>query len=83
MSKLSVHESKPARLGTAGWVAIAAMGIVLGAAIWFMFYGWNLTDAQISTQGYIALTLGIVLSMLVGGGLMALLFWSNRKGYDR
>jgi TRAP-type C4-dicarboxylate transport system permease small subunit len=83
MAKPSVHESKHARLGAAGWLAIAAMGIVLGAAIWFMFYGWNLTDAQISTQGYIALTLGIVLSIVVGGGLMALLFWSNRKGYDR
>ena len=83
MTKPSVHESKRASLGVAGWLAIAAMGIVLGAAIWFMFYGWNLTNAQISTQGYIALTLGIVLSALVGGGLMALLFWSNRKGYDR
>lgn len=83
MAEPSVHESKRAGLGAAGWIAIAAMGIVLGAAIWFMFYGWNLTDAQISTQGYIALTLGIVLSMLLGGGLMALLFWSNRKGYDR
>jgi hypothetical protein len=83
MAKPSVHESKSAAIGVAGWIAIAAMGIVLGAAVWFMFYGWNLTDAQISTQGYIALTLGVVLSMLLGGGLMALLFWSNRKGYDR
>ena len=83
MTKPSVHEAKRAGLGVAGWLAIAAMVIVLGAAIWFMVYGWNLTNAQISTQGYIALTLGIVLSALVGGGLMALLFWSNRKGYDR
>ena len=56
---------------------------MLGAAIWFMFYGWNLTDAQIDTNGYIALTLGVVMSTLLGGGLMALVFWSNRKGYDR
>jgi hypothetical protein len=83
MTKPSVHESKRKGLGAAGWLAIAAMGIVLGAAIWFMVYGWNLTNAQISTQGYIALTLGIVLSTLLGAGLMALVFWSNRKGYDR
>ena len=31
----------------------------------------------------IALILGVVFSMLLGGGLMALVFWSNRKGYDR
>ena len=30
----------------------------------------------------IALVLGIVFSMALGAGL-ALLFWSNRKGYDR
>jgi len=83
MPKQSVHESKRAGLGTAGWLTIAALGMLLGAAIWFLFYGWNLTDAQISTHGYIALTLGILLSALLGGGLMTLLFWSNRKGYDR
>jgi hypothetical protein len=59
------------------------MGVILGAAIWFMFYGWNLADGQIDTNGYIALGLGVLLSMVLGGGLMALLFWSNRKGYDR
>ncbi len=83
MPENSVHESKRASLGVAGCLAVAAMGVVLGAAIWFMFYGWNLTDAEISTQGYIALSLGIVFSMVAGGGLMALLFWSNRRGYDR
>jgi len=83
MPKQSVHESKRMGLGAAGWLTIAALGMVLGAAIWFMFYGWNLTNAQISTRGYIALALGIVFSAVVGGGLMALLFWSNRKGYDR
>ena len=70
-------------LGVAGWAAIAAMGIVLGLAIWFAFWGWNLTDAVVDTNGRIALVLGAVFSMVVGGGLMALLFWSNRKGYDR
>jgi TRAP-type C4-dicarboxylate transport system permease small subunit len=83
MPEPSVHESKRARLGVGGWLAIAAMALILGMSIWFMFYGWTLTDAQISTHGYIALGLGIVVTSLVGGGLMALLFWSNRKGYDR
>ena len=59
------------------------MGVVLGGAVWFLFYGWNLTNAQMSTNGVIALVLGIVFSMALGAGLMALLFWSNRKGYDR
>jgi hypothetical protein len=83
MARPSVHGSKRPPIGTGGWIAIAAMGVILGAAIWFMFYGWNLADGQIDTNGYIALGLGVLLSMVLGGGLMALLFWSNRKGYDR
>ena len=83
MPEPSVHEQKRKGLSAAGWIAVVAMGVILGVAIWFMFFGWNLTDAQIDTNGYIALTLGVVLSMVLGGGLMALLFWSNRKGYDR
>jgi len=83
MAKSSADEQKKAALGVGGWIAVAAMGIILGAAVWFLFYGWNLTNAQVSTNGVIALVLGIVFSMALGAGLMALLFWSNRKGYDR
>ena len=72
-----------APLGAAAWVAVAAMGIVLGLAIWFAFWGWNLTDAAVSAGGRTALVLGAIFSMVIGGGLMALLFWSNRRGYDR
>ena len=83
MAKPSVHESKRPPLGAGGWIAIVAMGVILGAAIWYAFWGWNMTAAGIGANGTIALVLGVVLSMALGGGLMALLFWSNRKGYDR
>ena len=33
-------------------------------------------------QGYAAMIIGIVLSLVVGIGLMALLFYSSRRGYD-
>jgi hypothetical protein len=33
-------------------------------------------------SGYLAMTLGIVFSLLIGGGLMALMFYSSRHGYD-
>lgn len=83
MPEPSVHESKPKSLGVGGWFVVVALGVMLGAAVWFMLYGWNLTSGEIDTNGYIALTLGVVMSTLLGGGLMALVFWSNRKGYDR
>ena len=82
MNDPSVHGPKRP-LGAGGWFLIVALGSILGAAIWFMFYGWNLTNAEIDTAGIIALVLGVVLSIVLGGGLMALVFWSNRKGYDR
>ncbi len=33
-------------------------------------------------EGWIALTLGVVFPLIVGIGLMVLLFYSSRKGYD-
>ena len=35
-----------------------------------------------SVHGYVAMILGIIFSLLVGCGLMALVFYSNRRGYD-
>ncbi|HXJ02995.1 MAG TPA: hypothetical protein VNH44_17380 [Micropepsaceae bacterium] len=83
MAQPSVDGPNRPPMGAGSWIAIAAMGVLLGAAIWFSFWGWSLTDAKIDTNGYIALVLGVVLSMVLGGGLMALLFWSHRKGYDQ
>jgi hypothetical protein len=71
-------------LGPAGWIAIIALGALLGAAIWFAFYGWNLIEGPaIPESGLIALALGVVFSMALGAGLMALMFWSHRRGFDR
>lgn len=39
-------------------------------------------DVDIGFHGTLALTLGIVFTTLVGGGLMFLVFWSARSGRD-
>jgi hypothetical protein len=39
-------------------------------------------DVQMSVHGYAAMIRGIVFTLLVGCGLMGLLFYSNRHGYD-
>jgi hypothetical protein len=36
----------------------------------------------VPASGYVALVLGVVFSLVVGAGLMALVFYSSRKGYD-
>ena len=54
-----------------------AMSVAFGYWIWT-----ELGDVEMSHHGWIALTLGTVLTFLVGAGLMALVFFSHRRGYD-
>ncbi|MFC3053189.1 hypothetical protein [Kordiimonas pumila] len=42
----------------------------------------NYLGIEMSFHGYIAMGLGIFFAYAVGGGLMALLFFSNRSGHD-
>jgi hypothetical protein len=56
---------------------------VLGAAVLW----WSITmsmaiDAPMSAAGWGAMVAGIVVTLLLGIGLMSLLFLSNRRGYD-
>ena len=71
------------KMGAGGLLVILALAAIFIASLYFAYWGWNINDAEISTNGMTALVAGIVLSTALGAGLMALLFWSNRKGYDR
>ena len=62
---------------------IAALLLLLAGAVWVAVVGWNLNgDVPMSGHGYVAMALGIIFSLIVGCGLMALLFYSHRHGYD-
>jgi hypothetical protein len=61
---------------------IAVLVALLAIAIAWAIYAWNAVDVQMIVHGYIAMILGIVFSLVVGCGLMALTFYSNRRGYD-
>ena len=57
---------------------LAILILTIGWAIW----EWEQTaNVSMSIHGYIAMIFGIV-SLLVGCGLMALMFYSSRHGYD-
>ncbi|HMB77069.1 MAG TPA: hypothetical protein VKN76_11760 [Kiloniellaceae bacterium] len=47
-----------------------------------LFYALDLDRIEMSVHGYLAMGLGIGLSILLGGGLMALVFHSSRRGHD-
>lgn len=56
---------------------------LLAFAAWFAVYAWtSIEGPAIPSVGYVAMGLGIVVSLAIGCGLMALLFYSSRHGYD-
>jgi hypothetical protein len=60
-------------------VLLGLLALSVGVAIW----AWQeIGDVEISGHGLIALGLGVVVTVLLGGGLMALVFFSSRRGYD-
>jgi hypothetical protein len=64
------------------WIAISVLLALLVAAIYVAYVGWNLTDVAMPLTGYVAMGLGILFSLVLGVGLMGLMFYSSRHGYD-
>jgi formate hydrogenlyase subunit 3/multisubunit Na+/H+ antiporter MnhD subunit len=69
------------RIGTAVLV-LALLGLLAGS-VWLAVHTWtSVQGPPLPTQGYVAMVLGVVFSVVIGCGLMALVFYSNRYGYD-
>jgi hypothetical protein len=67
----------------AKFVLVASLLALLAASIWFAFGLWGTAEtAAMPVDGYIAMAVGIFFSLVVGCGLMALVFYSSRHGYD-
>ncbi|WP_257168174.1 hypothetical protein [Bradyrhizobium sp. SRS-191] len=72
-----------ARLGVGSWTIIVILVALLGASGFVAYLGWMLgSGADVTTAGYVAMALGVILSLAVGIGLMGLVFYSSRSGYD-
>jgi len=64
------------------YVAVPLLAL-LALSVWFAVVAWErLGGDTIPAYGYVAIAGGVIFSLLVGGGLMALVFYSNRHGYD-
>jgi hypothetical protein len=65
------------------WVAAlvaVAVVLVIGTGIAAVWTG--IGDSDISGAGWLAMGLGVIVTLALGVGLMALVFISNRRGYD-
>ncbi len=71
------------RSSRGAWLLVAILLALLVVAGGYAYQGLTFGgQVDIPIEGYIALALGIVLSLVVGIGLMALVFYSSRSGYD-
>ena len=62
-------------------VGVAAVVVIVLAVIGIEF--WNgIGDSDISPAGWVAMGIGIVVTLALGIGLMTLVFISSRRGYD-
>jgi ABC-type multidrug transport system permease subunit len=65
------------------WVAAAIAGAVVLAIGCLIVAVWSgIGDSEISGAGWLAMGLGVIATLALGIGLMALVFISNRRGYD-
>ncbi len=64
------------------WLMMGALLGLLALALWVAYRQWILFDTDVPAWVWIATVFGVAVSILVGGGLMALIFYSSRMGYD-
>jgi hypothetical protein len=65
------------------WIALAVAVVALVGVASVSAGVWRgLGASEISPMGWLALALGVLFSLALGVGLMALVFFSNRRGYD-
>jgi hypothetical protein len=63
-------------------VLFAMLALVGGGIVWAWQATNGVDDAAMDENGWIALGLGAFFSLAIGCGLMALMFFSSRRGYD-
>lgn len=63
-------------------VTLAVLAFLFAGAVAFAYFGLSEPGQPMSPEFFTALILGSLLSLIVGVGLMGLLFYSHRKGYD-
>ena len=65
------------------WAVVVVLAALLIATVGIAWVGWALAPGTVvPASGFVALAFGVLVSLAVGIGLMALLFYSSRHDYD-
>jgi hypothetical protein len=67
---------------TTTYVTVSLLLGLLGAVAWFAYTTLAAADGATPPEEYAALFAGAGFAVIVGVGLMGLLFYSSREGYD-
>ena len=76
-------EKSAAKLSTGGWVILISLIVLMLAASAYAIHIWTSMDTAMSGLGWGFLIAGVIVSVVLGAGLMALLFYSAKHDYDR
>jgi hypothetical protein len=75
-----------ARKRSGTWLTVAVLLALLGMACVILYIGLTPPEGEqgtpMSAGGYVAMALGVVVTLGLGIGLMSLIFYSNRSGRD-
>jgi len=72
------------KLSAAGWLALVVLLAFFFASLWYAVRVWtSMAGVQMSGWGWLFLVLGVVVTIGLGAGLMALVFYSSRHDMDR
>ncbi|HEX4634647.1 MAG TPA: hypothetical protein VH189_00600 [Rhizomicrobium sp.] len=82
---MNLPEKDPnTRLSAAGWIALAVLLGFFFVSLWYAMKVWtSMAGVHMSGWGWLFLVLGIVVTIALGAGLMALVFYSSRHDMDR
>jgi hypothetical protein len=71
------------RLSAGGWIAIVVMiGLLVMAIVGVSLSGTDDLTSGVSGPGTMAMIFGVLFMIVIGAGLMGLIFYSSRRGYD-
>ena len=78
------EKNQDSRLSAAGWIALLILVGFFFASLWYAVKVWtSMAGVHMSGWGWTFLVLGVVVTIGLGGGLMALVFYSSRHDMDR
>lgn len=78
------REPENKKLSPAGWLALLILFGFFFAALWYAVKVWTaMSGVHMSGWGWTFLVLGVVVTIALGAGLMALVFYSARHDMDR